>query len=618
MNTYQMKTIRRLTAAAPGLRARLVTRGCLASVLAGLAGYGWATSRSEGQEADKDAQGVQVLTRGPVHEAFAGMVTFNPAPGVIVQKAPPNAIEEVPPGERPEGANVPWIPGYWAWDDERGDFLWVSGTWRSLPPGRAWVAGYWGKITDGYQWTSGYWANAAEEETTYLPAPPATVEEGPSTKAPSRDYGWTPGSWLWRDERYAWSPGYWAQGRADWDWMPSHYVWTPRGYVFVDGYWDYSVNRRGMLFAPVYFDSGLYSRSGYSYSPSIALDLALLAENLFLRPNYHHYYFGDYYDNSYNRNGYFAAYAYQSNRGGYDPIFSHQRWEHRQDRNWAQGAATTYQYRLDHADARPPRTWAAMRAIDPTTAAAKQNHLMMAAPIDQLAKRKSGAVRLQTVTKEDRQALALRGTEVQKSRDERRTLEAKGAGASALKPGETAVVGRAKLSRSPIIGAPVAQFKKGQAPPALQKSPAAKMIEQPAAGNSATLPHGDKGNPKPESHKSDIMPREPKVQPDPRRNEVTPREPKVQPESRKSEVMPREPKVQPESHKSEVMPREPKVQPEPRKSEATPREPRTQPERSSRGPEKAPQRAPEQPSKSKSNPGGSDGDKSDKKDHKTE
>ena len=585
MNTYQMRTIRRLTTPATGIRARLANHGCLASVLVGLLGYGCTTGICQAQEADKDAQGAQVLTRGPVHEAFAGMVTFNPAPGVIVQKAPPEAIEEIPPVERPEGANVTWIPGYWAWDDERSDFLWVSGTWRALPPGREWVAGYWGKIATGYQWTSGYWANAANEETTYLPAPPATVEEGPSTKAPSRDYGWTPGSWLWRDERYAWSPGYWAQGRSDWDWMPSHYVWTPRGYVFVDGYWDYSVSRRGMLFAPVYFDSGLYSRPGYNYSPSIALDLALLAEHLFLRPNYNHYYFGDYYDRRYSQNGYFAAYAYKSNRNGYDPIFSHQQWEHRQDRAWNQSVATTFQYRRDHLDARPPRTWDALRKIDPTTAGANKNRVMVAATIGQLAKHKDGSVRMQAVTKEDRQALSSRSKEVGKSRDERRTLEAAGTGTATLKPGENQSPSKVKLSHSSIIGAPVAQFKKNQAPPALQKSPTAKLIEKPVAGTSALKPKGDKGNPQPESRKT----------------EITPRESKVQPESRKTEVTPHEPKVQP--------------QPDRRVKEA-PVKSHDQPERSSKAPERTIQRSPEQPSKSKSGPGGGDEDKSDKKDHK--
>src|SRR3954464_7569699 len=63
--------------------------------------------------------GVEVLTRGPVHEAFAETVTFDPQPGVIVPKMPPAPIEELPPQQRPAGANVAWISGYWAWDDER-------------------------------------------------------------------------------------------------------------------------------------------------------------------------------------------------------------------------------------------------------------------------------------------------------------------------------------------------------------------------------------------------------------------------------------------------------------------------------------------------------------------
>ena len=70
-------------------------------------------------------------------------------------------------------------------DDERTDFLWVSGTWRALPPGREWMAGYWANTAQGYQWTSGYWADAAAREATYLPPPPATVEAGPNIAAPS-------------------------------------------------------------------------------------------------------------------------------------------------------------------------------------------------------------------------------------------------------------------------------------------------------------------------------------------------------------------------------------------------------------------------------------------------
>ena len=45
---------------------------------------------------------------------------------------PPEPIEELPPEYRPDGDNVRWIPGYWAWDDERQDFLWISGLWREV------------------------------------------------------------------------------------------------------------------------------------------------------------------------------------------------------------------------------------------------------------------------------------------------------------------------------------------------------------------------------------------------------------------------------------------------------------------------------------------------------
>src|SRR6185436_1671137 len=100
-----------------------------------------------------------------------------------------------------------------AWDDERSDFLWVSGIWRAMPPGRQWVPGYWGQSGQGYQWTSGYWADAKSSEAEYLPEPPATVEIGPNTPAPRPNQGWVPGCWIWHSGRYAWRPGYWAAGR---------------------------------------------------------------------------------------------------------------------------------------------------------------------------------------------------------------------------------------------------------------------------------------------------------------------------------------------------------------------------------------------------------------------
>src|SRR5947209_6439232 len=79
-------------------------------------------------------KGVEVLARGPVHEAFA-TPTAEPQATKPVPKQPPKPLDELPPEEKPEG-DVVWIGGYWHWDDERNDFLWVTGIWRVVPPGK--------------------------------------------------------------------------------------------------------------------------------------------------------------------------------------------------------------------------------------------------------------------------------------------------------------------------------------------------------------------------------------------------------------------------------------------------------------------------------------------------
>jgi len=83
-------------------------------------------------------KGIEVLARGPVHEAFASP-TAEPIPTNPVAKKPPKPLDELPPEEKPEG-QVIWIGGYWAWDDERKDYLWVSGIWRTPPPHKQWIA----------------------------------------------------------------------------------------------------------------------------------------------------------------------------------------------------------------------------------------------------------------------------------------------------------------------------------------------------------------------------------------------------------------------------------------------------------------------------------------------
>jgi hypothetical protein len=376
-----------------------------------------------------------------------------------------------------EGDNVTWIPGYWAWDDERSDFLWVSGVWRNLPPGRQWVPGYWGRSDMDYQWISGYWADAQVSEIEYLPEPPATVEVGPSTAAPSADQTWLPGSWVWQENRYAWRPGFWSAVQPNWLWTPAHYVYTPRGYVFVDGYWDYPVARRGMLFAPVYFSSRTYAQRGFSYSPRTVINLGAFVDHLFMRPRYQHYYFGDYYAANYHDAGYFPSYSVNSSRYGYNPIFAHERWRNRQDSAWEQRVAATYQHRQDHAEARPPRIWTSQGASGVGGVASAVRNLM-GTSLDQASRSRDSSWRFQAVDQAERERISQHGREIQRFRDQRQQWETEAATA-ATDPDRRGKPARVKLPTSPIAAKPTVRPDRDYTPPKTQEAPPLDTLVRP-------------------------------------------------------------------------------------------------------------------------------------------
>ncbi len=409
------------------------------------------------------AADVQILTRGPVHEAFAETVSFDPRPGLIVRAEVPNPIEELPPEQQLEGDNVSWIPGYWAWDDERNDFLWISGIWRNLPPGRQWIPGYWSSIGDGQsQWTSGYWADSTTSEVTYLATlPPRNIDTGPNIAASSDDQNWIPGNWVWNENRYAWRPGYWMALRTNWTWVPSRYNWNRRGYVYVDGYWDYAAACRGVLFAPVYFNRHLYDSPDYYYTPSIAIGLSVFADHLFVRPGCGHYYFGDYYDSRYGDQGYYASYAWNNNYRGYDPIFAYQRWNHRSDAGWMDRRRGDFDFFRNHEDVRPQHTWDGMQA-------SSRNHYndgrnrMFASPIDSIASTPGEGQRFRTLDQGRREQIVSQGRQVRNFGQERSQLETRGSNAG-TEPNTS--VARETLARSPITGRQAEKFASHEAPP---------------------------------------------------------------------------------------------------------------------------------------------------------
>jgi hypothetical protein len=244
------------------------------AVLLGLAGLTVAASA-----ADVPAKGkadVEVVPNGPIHEAFAQPQALPLDPPPLIDKKPPEPLDEKMPDEKPDLEGVQWIGGYWAYMPDDKDYVWVSGVWRVPPPDRQWVHGYWQENKDKWQRVRGYWAayspTATKQELTYLPAPPALKAETPGER-PDASSVFIPGAWTWTDatRTYAWEPGSWVAAQPGWTWVSPRYSWTPAGYTPAGGYWDYDPAKRGVVFAPVRVPVTVLRRPGYSYLPTQAV-----------------------------------------------------------------------------------------------------------------------------------------------------------------------------------------------------------------------------------------------------------------------------------------------------------------------------------------------------------
>jgi hypothetical protein len=300
--------------------------------------------------------GIEVLARGPVHEAFATPVGEAGATNLHSVK-PPRPLAELPPEEKPAG-NVVWIPGYWAWDPARDDYVWVSGTWRVPPPGKEWVPGYWRKTSDQWQWVCGFWTDALTEQqppqqVRYLPAPPPEPPQAAPGEPPNADSFYVPGHWDWTGTGFVWRAGYWARIEPGYVWVPAHYVWTPKGYLFVEGYWDLALPRRGALYAPVAVDFNALS-PGCAYSPCYVVALEYFLNNLFIGPSRGHYYFGNYYGRAWRAYGFESSFLYHRRRGG-EPLIGYACWEHRSAPAWVEAQTRLYA-ELALAQSRPPHS----------------------------------------------------------------------------------------------------------------------------------------------------------------------------------------------------------------------------------------------------------------------
>ena len=378
--------------------------------------------------------GVVILARGPVHEAYAQPTQLGPqAPAEAAPKRPPSPIPELPPDQIPEGKNVGWVPGYWQWDSESNQFVWVSGVYRAAPPGRRWVPGYWTQTADGWQWVHGFWAAARQQDLTYLQRPPAMQEQIPAPAAADDNSSSVPGNWEFEQGQWVWRPGSLSAAPSDSVYVPSQFYWTPRGYVYVDGYRDYPLSNRGLLFAPVAFTQPLWTRPGWAYRPSYVVGPTPLLNSLWVRPAWGSYYFGNYYAAAYARAGFRPWYAYGASH--YDPLFHYYRRQNLANPLWAAGLRNLYQDRAAGRAPLPPNTLAQQLALSrnvPGTIAVTRNSTQVLAPLNQASGLPGANVRLARLSGAQVNQLKANAQRVRDFGTQRGRVETARAGAGAV------------------------------------------------------------------------------------------------------------------------------------------------------------------------------------------
>ncbi len=550
---------------------------CLAGLL-GLAACLVVTPlRSSAQD---DTDGVEVLARGPLHEAFATPLDSQPTASPIVPKEPPEPIEEQPPEQKPEGDNVGWVPGYWAWDAD--DFLWVSGFWRDIPPSRRWIPGTWQKVSDeGWRWGNGFWAHEEQEEVLYVPPPPETLERGPSTEAPEVSSDYVPGCWIWRETRHVWRPGYWLAHRADWTWAPTHYVWTPAGCVFVEGYWDHPLHERGLLFAPIRVERRLLVRN-FSYQPRYVVPADALLGALFVRKETRQYHFGDYFGARDQRAGYVSWLDYRPARNVADANFSYYRAENVRDRRWEPSLRGLYTARQKGEVASPPRTLVQQTTVIQNLTVQKTqnvtvnktinltniNNVTMLAPLTKIENTRVTAlaglaqpsgtpvkevetkkvVKLQTVSVEQRKQVKEHTTQLREVAVQRKQIEEKGkVSTTPVKPSDPPRNVKLALPKAPLAPPPPRETRPPQktVPPLPPQVP--KFDPKPKGPPTTPIIPPKKEDPKPIKDKPIRDGDKPKTPPPPLPKVEPPPPPKVvtPPPPPPKVVIPPPPKVTP-------------------------------------------------------------------------
>jgi hypothetical protein len=189
------------------------------------------------------------------------------------------------------------------------------------------------------------------------------------------------------------------------------------------------LDQRGVLFAPAYFSNAAYRHPNFFYSPSVVVNSDLLTFYLFVRPNYSHYYFGDYFAADYDAVGIYPWFALRRQAGySYDPLLTYYNWSHsRSDPHWVENLKGWHDYYRTHPDHRPPHDLAAQQRM---TAAAgdrpDRNFLSVTESLKNFSRSANPRVPLSAVTAAEKARVLQTARLVRQSGAQRSKIETEG------------------------------------------------------------------------------------------------------------------------------------------------------------------------------------------------
>ena len=278
---------------------------------------------------------VEVMTRGPVHEAYAVPVSAGQTAGVIVPKQPPAPIEEVPPDMKPEGAERRLDSRLLELGRRTQGFHLgqrrVARAAARLPLDARLLAGGAGPgVPVGFRLLD---AGPCAKKRPIMPSRHKASRPGPPVRRPARTISGSP-----------------ATGNGRGPLCLAARLLGGAASPIGSGCRRLITGVRGAGSMCLAIGIIRWSAAGWSFRPSISrpvavyrpavcLDVGVFSFSLFCRPGYGHYYFGDYYDDRYVAFGIRPWFYFNSPRYGYDPLFGYYRWYH--EAHWASGIGTT-------------------------------------------------------------------------------------------------------------------------------------------------------------------------------------------------------------------------------------------------------------------------------------